>query len=172
MQLTETFVPTHYREADDLGLVGGVLGAIRSSAGAIATAMYSSILASESSKYLPQYVGPAVTSAGLPESSVPALLAGLATGNFSGVAGISQSISLAAAEAAKVAYSRSYTTVFLCTLPFGAILLVASVFAPNVEDYLTDEVARRLHMPGEEKPEVTKKDFFEEDQEIEAREVV
>jgi hypothetical protein len=48
-------------------------------------------------------------------------------------------------------------------LPFGAILLVASVLSPNVEDYLTDDVARRLHMPGEDKPEIKHKDLMEDD---------
>ena len=160
-------------EPDDLGLVGGVLGAIRSAAGAISTAMYSSILASESAKYLPDYVGPAAIEAGLPEASVPALLAGLSTGDFSAVDGITDSITAAASEAAKQAYSLSYRTVFLCTLPFGAILLVASVLSPNVEDYLTNEVARKLHAPGEEKPEVKHKDLLEDNaSDIDTREVV
>jgi hypothetical protein len=150
-------------EPDDLGLVGGVLGAIRSAAGAIATAMYSSILTSESSRHLPNYVGPAAIEAGLPESSVPALLAGLSTGTFSDVEGITAGITAAAQEAARNAYSISYRTVFLCTLPFGVILLIASVLAPNVEDYLTDDVARRLHMPNEDKPEVKHKDLMMDD---------
>jgi hypothetical protein len=150
-------------EPDDLGLVGGVLGAVRSAAGAIATAMYSSILTSESSKYLPQYVGPAAVEAGLPESSVPSLLASLSTGNFTGVEGITADITTAVRVATWDAYSISYRTVFLCTLPFGVILLIASVLAPNVEDYLTDEVARRLHMPNEEKMDVKHKDLMMDD---------
>jgi hypothetical protein len=36
----------------------------------------------------------------------------------------------------------SFRTVFLATLPFGAILLVSAILTPNVEDYLTDNVAR------------------------------
>lgn len=38
----------------------------------------------------------------------------------------------------------SFRTVFLTTLPFGAILLVSAILTPNVEDYLTDDVARKL----------------------------
>ena len=61
----------------------------------------------------------------------------------------------------------------MCTLPFGAILLVASVLSPNVEDYLTNEVARKLHAPGEEKPEVKHKDLLEDNaSDIDTREVV
>jgi hypothetical protein len=36
----------------------------------------------------------------------------------------------------------SFRTVFLATLPFSAILLVSAILTPNVEDYLTDDVAR------------------------------
>lgn len=146
-------------DADDIGLVGGTLGAIRSAAGAIATAMYSSILTSESSKYIPKYVPDAAVAAGLPESSVSSLLTGVSTGNYTGVAGINTAILTATQQAVKHAYSMSFRTVFLCTLPFGALILVSSVFAPNVEDYLTDDVARKLHKPGEEKGETQHKEI-------------
>ncbi|KAF2263053.1 fungal trichothecene efflux pump [Lojkania enalia] len=128
----------------DIGLVTGVLGAIRTAISAVATSMYSSILATESSKYIPEYVTPAVLNAGLPESSLPALFAGITTGDFSAVPDITPDIIAIAAAEVKHAYSLSFRTVFLCTLPFGALLLIAAVISPNVEKYLTDEVARKL----------------------------
>ncbi|KAF2102793.1 fungal trichothecene efflux pump [Rhizodiscina lignyota] len=141
----------------DIGLVAGVLGAIRTAAGAIATSMYSSILSSRLAIYLPQYVTPAATSAGLPSSSLVALFTGISAGDISTVPGVNTTIAAAVGEATKTAYSHSFRIVFLCTLPFGAIILVSALLAPNVEDYLTDEVARKLQgVVGEKNPETGK----------------
>jgi hypothetical protein len=132
-------------EPADIGLVAGVLGCIRTAAGALATSMYSSIYATEYAKYLPRYVTPAATDAGLPASSLPALFAGISSGTFDTVPGIDSGIIAAIDGPIKHANSMSFRTVFLCTIPFSVILIVAAVFyCPNVEDYLTDEVARKL----------------------------
>ncbi|TKA76207.1 hypothetical protein B0A55_06592 [Friedmanniomyces simplex] len=132
-------------EPEDIGLVAGMMGCIRTAAGALATSMYSSILATELQKYLPEFVGPAATAAGLPVASLPALLAGVGAGSFDAVPGINADVLAAIGSPIKEAYAMSFRTVFLCTIPFGIILLLAAVFyCPNVEDYLTDEVARKL----------------------------
>lgn len=140
----------------DMGLVTGVMGAIRTGLSAIATSMYSSILATESAKYIPQKVTPAAIAAGLPESSVAKLLSSIALGDFSAVPGISPDIIAATGAAVKDAYAISFRTVYLCTLPFGALLIVAALFSPNVEPFLTDEVARKMHGRNE-KSEVTER---------------
>ncbi|KAK3673263.1 hypothetical protein LTR78_006808 [Recurvomyces mirabilis] len=132
-------------EPDDIGLVAGVLGCIRTALGALATSMYSSILASSLTKYLPRYVGPAAAEAGLPTTSLPALLAGVGTGSFDAVPGVNAAVLAAIGAPIKQAYAMAFRTVFLTTIPFGIILLVAAIFyCPNVEDYMTDEVARKL----------------------------
>jgi hypothetical protein len=112
--------------------------------------VYSSILATRLAIYLPQQVTPAATAAGLPSSSLAPLYAGITAGNISDVPGMSSAIAAAVDTATKDAYSMAFRIVFLCTLPFGAIILVAAVIAPNVEDYLTDEVARKLQGVTEE----------------------
>ncbi|KAF2278923.1 fungal trichothecene efflux pump [Westerdykella ornata] len=133
----------------DMGLVLGALGAIRTAVSAVATSMYSSILATEAAKYIPKYVTPAAVGAGLPSSSLPALFTGISTGNFSAVQGMTPEIMAIVGAQVKHAYGLAYRTVFLCTLPFGALLLIASLLTPNVDKYLTDEVARKLHGTGE-----------------------
>jgi hypothetical protein len=145
----------------DIGLVTGVMGAIRTAISAIATSMYSSILTTESSKYIPRYVTPAALSAGLPESSLTALFAGITAGDFTAVPGMTNEITLAVMDQVKHAYSLSFRTVYLCTLPFGVLLLIAAVLSPNVEEYLTDEVARKLH-GNSEKGQVNRKEIIEE----------
>lgn len=135
----------------DIGLVTGVMGAIRTGLSAIATSMYSSILTTESSKYIPQKVIPAALAAGLPQSSLPQLLSSVALGDFTAVPGISPNIIAATGEAVKDAYALSFRTVYLCTLPFGVLLIAAALLSPNVEQYLTDEVARKMHQRADEK---------------------
>jgi hypothetical protein len=144
----------------DIGLVTGVLGAIRTAISAVATSMYSSILTTEASKYIPQYVTPAALQAGLPESSLPSLFAGITAGNFSAVPDITPGIIAIVGDQVKHAYSLAFRTVFLCTLPFGVLLLIAAVLSPNVESYLTDEVARKLG--GGEKTDVVRKEMVDE----------
>ena len=146
----------------DMGLVTGVMGAIRTAISAIATSMYSSILATEAGKYIPQYVTPAALAAGLPGSSLPALFKGITLGDFSDVPGISPEIIFVVSQQVKHAYSLAYRTVYLCTLPFGVMLLVAALLSPNVEPYLTNEVARKLGK-SEEKEHVAEKDGGEGD---------
>ncbi|KAF1916634.1 fungal trichothecene efflux pump [Ampelomyces quisqualis] len=133
----------------DMGLVTGVMGAIRTGLSAIATSMYSSILATESAKHIPQKVIPAATAAGLPERSLPTLLQSITLGDFSTVPGISPAIIAATRTAVKDAYTLSFRTVYLCTLPFGVLLIIAASLSPNVEHYLTDEVARKMHAKTE-----------------------
>jgi hypothetical protein len=144
-----------------MGLVTGVMGAIRTGLSAIATSMYSSILATESAKYIPQKVIPAATAAGLPEGSLPSLLQSIALGDFSAVPGISPDIIAATGGAVKEAYTLAFRTVYLCTIPFGVLLIVAGLLSPNVEQYLTDEVARKMHGKSE-KSEVARKEVVEE----------
>ncbi|KAF2848545.1 hypothetical protein T440DRAFT_536356 [Plenodomus tracheiphilus IPT5] len=111
----------------DMGLVTGVMGAIRAGLSVIATSMYSSVLATESAKYIPRKLGPVAIATGLPESALPALFQGIAL------------IVAATGVVVKDAYVASFRTMYLCTRPFGVL------FRPYVERYPTDEVARKMH---------------------------
>ncbi|KAF2473138.1 trichothecene efflux pump [Lindgomyces ingoldianus] len=135
-------------EAQDIGLATGVLGSIRAIGGAVAQALYVSILTNKVSVYLPKYVIPAATSAGLPESSLPALFAGIIAGNFSAVPGVTPEIIAAAGAATSKAYLESFRIVFYATIPFGALLIFFACLSPNFEKYLSMNVAKRLQKMG------------------------
>lgn len=69
-------------EPQDIGLASGVLGSIRAAGGAIAQALYISILNNKIDDYIPAYVGPAAVAAGLPESELQMLFDNSVAGNF------------------------------------------------------------------------------------------
>ncbi|CAI6340163.1 unnamed protein product [Periconia digitata] len=138
-------------ESQDIGLATGVLGSIRAIGGAVAQTVYVSILQNKLATFLPQYVGAAATSAGLPASSIPALLTTIgAAGNLTSVPGITPDVIAAAGAATQKAYLESFKVVFLATIPFGVVLIGFSVLSPNFEGVLSGNVAKRLQgMKGE-----------------------
>lgn len=137
-------------EPQDIGLATGVLGSIRGMAGAIAQALYSSVLNNEMKKNIPAYVTTAATDAGLPDSSLGALLTAVATGlGYDDVPGATANVIAAVGSALKDAYCRSFRMVFLCTIPFSVILITASIFVPNMEEFLHNNVAKRLQRKGD-----------------------
>ncbi|MCJ1372698.1 hypothetical protein MMC20_003923 [Loxospora ochrophaea] len=149
--LTQTAVALVW-EPSAIGLVTSVLGSIRAIGGSVATAIYSSILSNKLGVYLPRYVAPAALSAGLPESSLPTLLAGIGAGAdlSTTVPGATPAVLAAIAAPTKQAFQESFKVVFLATIAFSACLLAASVISPDMEKYMTGEVARRLVRGGEQ----------------------
>jgi hypothetical protein len=135
-------------ESQDIGLATGVLGSIRALGGAIAQALYVSILTNKLTVYLPQFVVPAATDAGLPASSLPALFAGITAGNFTAVPGITPEIIAVTGGAVQKAYLESFRIVFYATIPFGVLLIIFACLSPNFEKYLSMNVAKRLQHMG------------------------
>lgn len=122
-----------------------MLGSLRALAGAVAQALYVSILDNEQKKNLPKYVSPAALDAGLPESSLSQLLQALSAGtSLENIPGATESVIAAAKQASNIAYSESFRIVFYCTIPFSVIMIVSSCFVPNMKDFIHYDVARRL----------------------------
>lgn len=146
-------------ESQDIGLATGVLGSLRALGGAVAQALYTSVLNNELEKNIPKYVSPAVTSAGLPKSSLSSFVKALAGGSsVDGIPGVTNAVVDAGQAALKIAYARSFRIVFFCTIPFSVILITASIFVPNMESFLNYNVAKRLQSKedagSDEKPGV------------------
>lgn len=129
----------------DIGLATGVLGSIRALAGAVAQAIYVSVLNNELKTNVPTIVGGAATKSGLPPSSLVKFLGALTTGgSLKGIPGATPSVVAASVTALKIAYSRSFQIVFYCTVPFSVIMIAASCFVPNMGKLLHYNVAKRL----------------------------
>ncbi|KAK3697569.1 hypothetical protein LTR37_017400 [Vermiconidia calcicola] len=131
-------------EAQDIGLATGILGSIRGMGGAVAQALYVTILTNKSTAYIGSYVSVAATEAGLPESSLEAVFGGIATGSFAGIPGATAPVIAAVGGAVQRAYQDAFHMVFYATIPFSVILVIASLFVPNMEKFLHNDVARKL----------------------------
>ncbi len=98
-------------------------------------------------------VVPALVKAGLPASSVEGLLTALNSGStaaIDAVPGVTKKILAVAGVTLKEAYSESFKIVFLATIPFGVIALVAAFFAKDIDSRLTHDVVRRLDARGKQ----------------------
>ena len=69
---------------------------------------------------------------------------------FSKVAGLTTAIENVGTAAYKVASSHAYQTVFYSTIAFSTLGLICSVFAPNVDELMTDKVVATLHKHEDE----------------------
>ncbi|KAH3999819.1 hypothetical protein HBI81_086880 [Parastagonospora nodorum] len=132
----------------DIGLATGVLGSIRALGGAVAQALYVSILTNKATIYIPKYVVPAATGAGLPVSSLPSLFQGITLGNFSAVPDITPQVIAATGIAVRDAYVTTFHYVFYATIPFSVLLIVACYYIPDMDKYLHNNVAKRLQHMG------------------------
>ncbi|WKT47637.1 MFS transporter superfamily [Fusarium oxysporum f. sp. vasinfectum] len=131
-------------EPQDIGLASGILGSIRALGGAIAQALYVSILSNELTRKMPEYVTPAATKLGLPTKSLPSLFEAINKGDYSDVPGINKAIIESVGDAVVKAYTNSLQYVFYATVPFSCIMLVAACLVPDVKKFLTYNVAKRL----------------------------
>jgi hypothetical protein len=135
-------------EPQDIGLATGVMGSIRALGGAVAQALYVSVLNTKLNEYIPSYVTPAATGAGLPQSSLPQLFQGITAGSFTGVPGINNAVIGAVGAALKLAYTDAFKIIFYCTIPFSILMIAASFMVPDMDKLLGQNVARRLNAGG------------------------
>lgn len=131
----------------DIGLASGFQSSCRGTSGTIATAIYATVLANRNVINIPGQVGPAAIAAGLPESSVAAAIAAAEAGTpaaFAKVPGMTPAIQAAITLATRVANAMSFRTMFLVSLAFGLTSVIGSFFIGNLDEHLTDDVARKL----------------------------
>jgi MFS family permease len=131
----------------DIGLASGLLGSFRQASGSIAASIYVSILTNRLTTTLPANVAPAALKAGLPSADLPALFAAIGAGTpaaLEAVPDISPAIMVAVGDAVKVAYSQAFQTVYLTSIAFGGLAIIAALFITSIDDLMTDFVARKI----------------------------
>ena len=134
----------------ELGSAGGIGGSIRFLITSISTTVYNVVLSNRQADEIPLKVSSAVVENGLPMSSVAAFIKALTVGPaaLASVPGITPRIIAAGSRAYKEANSDSFRTVFLTTIAFSSVALIATLFFPNFDALMSDKVATTL---GKEK---------------------
>jgi hypothetical protein len=131
-------------EPQDIGLATDVMGSIRALGGAVAQALYVSILANKAAIYIPRYITHVATAAGLPASSLPDLLTSTPLGDFIAVLGTTPAVIAATGIAVRDAYVTTFHYIFFATIPFSILLIISCFFIPNMGQQLHNNVAKRL----------------------------
>jgi Fungal trichothecene efflux pump (TRI12) len=112
--------------------------------------IYLAIYSNRLTAFLPQEIVPAVQDAGLPASSIPDLFAAVANGTAAAlemVPGMSNGVLDALVLATKHAQAHAFKVVYLATLAFTGIGLIAAFFITDVNAYLTNYVNKTIHKP-------------------------
>ncbi|KAK3065124.1 hypothetical protein LTS18_009708 [Coniosporium uncinatum] len=148
-----TMVTLTAKDQQELGSASGVAGSIRFLNSSIAASVYSVILSNRLAQTIATEVPPALINAGLPAFSVESFITGLSIGPtaLKAVQGITPNILAIGTRAYQDANSSAYRTVFLSTIAFTGVAIIASLFLPDVDHLLTGKVATTLHEGKDEK---------------------
>jgi len=152
--LVDSLIVIH--DQQEIGTAGGLTSAVRSAIIAIAIVVYGTITQNRLAANVPKYVIPAIVKAGLEPTSIEPFIQALQSGStdaMENVPGITQTIVEAGILANKHAYIASFRVVYLCSLIFGGLCVIAAVWAPNVESRMTDNIAAVLHHEDVAPPE-------------------
>ncbi|KAM0346737.1 hypothetical protein ACHAP4_011649 [Fusarium culmorum] len=135
-----------------IGFANGILGLFRICGGAAGTAIYSTVLSTQTRKYLPKLIAQAAVGAGLPPTSLEDFMTTFLGRDPSAAAqlpGVNAAVMKAAAEAAKLAYYKSFRLVWLVTIPFGVAGIIAALVTADQSHKLVDSTA--ITLKAEEK---------------------
>jgi hypothetical protein len=142
----------------EIGTAAGVAGSSRSAISTVASTIYSVVLATRTATELGRQIPAAVLAAGLPTDSVSAYMTAIAAGGskalLSEVQGLTPEVLAAGTEAYRWAYTDAYKTIFLVSLAFGGLAIIASFFIPDVDHLMDGKVAATL--TGRERTKVTR----------------
>ena len=137
-----------------LSTATGLAFSARAIGGAFGSAVLDAIINGKlASTYAPQ-VSAAAISAGLPPSSVPALLAALAAGSpdlIAAVPGINPGIIDAASSASQWAYAYAYRLAWSSIIPFVIIALICVACLKGVKELMTEHVEASVEPSEKEK---------------------
>ncbi|KAI1407673.1 MFS general substrate transporter [Hypoxylon sp. FL1857] len=113
----------------------------RAIGGAFGSAVLNAIINGRLASHYATSVGEAAVQAGLPESSVPALLKALDAGQIgSGVDAATPAVWAAAVDASRWEYAHAYRLAWSSVIPFVVLAIVAVALLKGVKDLMTEKV--------------------------------
>ncbi|CAL5874272.1 uncharacterized protein PFLUO_LOCUS8561 [Penicillium psychrofluorescens] len=131
-----------------IATASGLAAVARAVGGAFGSAVLDAIVNGHLDSTLDLAVGSAATKAGLPASSVPALMAAFASGTgFGSVPGINSTILEAASDASHWAYAHAYRLAWSSVIPFVALAIIGILCLKDVKEMMTEHVEASVE-PG------------------------
>lgn len=132
---------------EELGVSAGLIGTFRSAGGSVGNAIFSTILNSIINKKLAPNIASAALSHGFSASNLTELIPAVienAVGvpfAFAKIPGATVDVIAATSQAFKDTYADAFRMVFLSTIPFGIIGLVAAWFVKDPSHLLNNHIA-------------------------------
>jgi hypothetical protein len=126
-----------------LSTATGLAFSARAIGGAFGSAVLDAIINNKLGSTYASKVGEAAVAAGLPKSSIPALLKAMATGEptlINAVPGINPTILSAAVNASHWAYDHAYNLAWASIIPFVVLAIVAVACLKGVKELMTEHV--------------------------------
>jgi hypothetical protein len=118
------------------GVANGLASTFRLMGGAVATAIYSAILANRFASQLPVKMAPVIKEYNVPSSLVPGLLQAAALNTADSYEALPKAITpkiLAATQmAVKYAYVDAFKLVYLVAIAFGVLAITAAAFTKTI----------------------------------------
>ncbi|KAF4630574.1 hypothetical protein G7Y89_g7563 [Cudoniella acicularis] len=144
-----------------LSTATGLAFSARALGGAFGSAILDTIINGKiASDYAPS-VSSAAINAGLPESSIPALLTAFATGQgFAKIPGINGGILGAATDASHTVYAAAYRLAWSSIIPFVVVAMVAICFLKGVKELMTEHVEATVELEEKALPPFGEKDVI------------
>lgn len=145
-----------------LSTATGLAFSARAIGGAFGTAVIYAIVNSRIASHLGPDVSSAATKAGLPESSIPALLAGMRGSSASkfrgeGVPSANETIINAAWHASHWSYARAYRLGYWSVVPFVALATIAVVSMKGIKHLMTERVEATVERENDDEKDVSVK---------------
>nr|OQO28755.1 hypothetical protein B0A51_02524 [Rachicladosporium sp. CCFEE 5018]OQO32478.1 hypothetical protein B0A51_00267 [Rachicladosporium sp. CCFEE 5018] len=129
-------------DQSELGIAGGLAGVARYAGGAVAVAIFSTILSTTQSKYAITHVVAAAEAAGASPETAQAVFAALPLGAaaLEKVPGLTTAIATAAGGALVQSYVEAVKTIALASLAFGGVAMIACLFLEDIGPKMTPKI--------------------------------
>lgn len=132
---------------EHLGIATSLLAAVRVAGGAIATAIYSSILSNQLTSNLESIVARNLVVSGVPIEDIPEIIETLLHGH-GGSSPLLESLSPTILHAAeyniKRAFAKAFRVIYLVSITFGVLGTISAAFSLDVNHLMTHHVDVKL----------------------------
>ncbi|KAJ5916116.1 hypothetical protein N7504_000131 [Penicillium tannophilum] len=160
-----TMLMVQYIVSDrDLGVAFAVVSSMRTILGSIFTAIFVAIYTNKIPGEMDTYVVPALTDAGLPESSIAQVLSVAASASQAAlekIPGMTADILKVTNESVATAYGHAYAYVYYTAVALGVVCILAAASLRDFDHYLTDHVSRQVYHKEDTKADVIESSHIE-----------